>query len=348
MTQPATSPREIQQAIQQQAAKLLSQAAGYVGIRTIDIGLHHGLFEEISKHPDGITAEALARQKGLDPLYTQVWCRSAYASEVLELRENQTYKLAPHIDKLLLDQDFPGYIGGLPRVIEQPEMFDQFSEKLPTGQRTWWDQCSPNFIQMVSATGRPFYTRLIPNGLSKVRGLSDRLAQESRILELACGAGIGLTRIAKTYPQCTVVGVDGDAFSLNSAADKLRQAGLQDRVSLKRSTLEELNAREEYDLAFISISMHEARDIEKVTKNVKRALKPGGYFVISDFPFPDSTEGCRTVPARIMCGIQFFEALIGDQLLSTRAFVGLLRKNGFRFVDAFDLTPIHAVTYGQK
>ena len=101
-------------------------------------------------------------------------------------------------------------------------------------------------------------------------------------------------------------------------------------------------------MALINVSMHECRDLDKVTTNVLRALKPDGYFVISDFPFPDSTEGCRTVPARVMCGIQFFEALIDDQLLPTQAYVDLLGQHGFRNVGAFDLTPVHAVTYGQQ
>ena len=262
--------------------------------------------------------------------------------------EHETYVLAAYLDRLLLDQDFPGYLGAMPRILELPEIFDQFAEKLPSGEQTWWDQCSPTFIQMVSATARPFYTRLIPGGLSRVPGLSDRLAQGSRVLDLACGAGVGLVRMAQTYPQTTLVGLDGDPYSLELVAERLRQAGLQDRVSLVRSTLEDMSASDEFDVVLINVSMHECRDIEKVTSNVRRALKPDGHFVISDFPFPDSTEGCRTVPARVLCGIQFFEALIGDQLLPTQAYVDLLGRHGFRNVGAFDITPVHAVTYGQR
>ena len=344
MAQPTAPPEEIQQ----QAGKLLSQVAGYVGVRTIDIGLRLGLLEELAKHPEGLTVEALARQKALDPFYVGVWCRGAYASEVLELAENEAYRLAPHMDKLLLDRDFPGYVGGLPGIVEQPEMFDRFSENLPSGERIWWDQCSPAWIEAVSLTARPFYTRLIPGGLSQVPGLSDRLAQGARVLDLACGVGVGLMRVAQAFPQCSVVGLDGDAYTLELVAEQLRQAKLEDRVSLVQSTLEEMEATDEFDVVIINVSMHECRDIEKVTGNVHRALKTDGYFVISDFPFPDSTEGCRTVPARIMCGIQFFEALIGDQLMPTQAFVDLLGKHGFRNVGAFDLTPVHAVTHGQK
>ena len=284
----------------------------------------------------------------MDPLYVHVWCRSAYASEVLDLGENETFTLAPHMDKLLLDQDFPGYIGALPIVLLQPEMFDRFAENFKSGDRIWWDQCSPAFIEGVSGTGRAFYNRLIPGGLSQVSGMSERLAEGATVLELAAGAGVGLVRMARSYPTCTFVGVDGDAYSLGLLEEKLRQEGLQDRVSLVRSTLEEFDAVDEYDLALINISMHECRDIEAVAGNVHRALKPGGHFVISDFPFPESTQGCRTVPARIMSGIQYFEALIDDQLMPTQAFVDLLGRHGFQDVASFDINPVHAVTHGRK
>jgi len=54
MTEQGKKTEEMQQAIQQQAGKLLSQVAGYVGLRTIDIGLRFGLLDEIARHPEGI------------------------------------------------------------------------------------------------------------------------------------------------------------------------------------------------------------------------------------------------------------------------------------------------------
>jgi SAM-dependent methyltransferase len=94
--------------------------------------------------------------------------------------------------------------------------------------------------------------------------------------------------------------------------------------------------------------MHEARDIDLATKNIRNALKPGGIFVISDFPFPDGHEGLRTVPARVMSGIQYFEAQIDDQLVSTETFVKLLQDQGFSGVDSFIISPVHNVIYGTK
>lgn len=72
-------------------------------------------------------------------------------------------------------------------------------------------------------------------------------------------------------------------------------------------------------------------------------------FFIDYSVFGDFKKGVfLTVPARVMCGIQFFEALIGDQLLPTQAYVGLLARHGFRNVGSFDLAPVHTVSYGQK
>jgi SAM-dependent methyltransferase len=94
--------------------------------------------------------------------------------------------------------------------------------------------------------------------------------------------------------------------------------------------------------------MHECRDIDRVTDKIKRSLRPGGYFVISDFPFPDTDQALRSVPGRIMSGIQFFEAQIDDQLLPVAAYLGLLQRHGFKNVGSLELTPVHAVTYGVK
>ncbi|HSJ45761.1 MAG TPA: hypothetical protein VK923_13860 [Euzebyales bacterium] len=55
-------------------------------------------------------------------------------------------------------------------------MFDRFERVLPTGERMWWSDTSDAWIANVAGTGTPFYTRLVPGGLDRVPGLSERLA----------------------------------------------------------------------------------------------------------------------------------------------------------------------------
>ena len=81
---------------------------------------------------------------------------------------------------------------------------------------------------------------------------------------------------------------------------------------------------------------------------VRGPLEYVGHFVISDFPFPETDQVLRTAPGRIMAGIQVFEAQIDDQLLPMSTYFDLLVRRGFRNVGSFELTRVHAVTYGQR
>lgn len=332
----------------QQAGKMLAHVAGFIAVRTMQLGMDTGLIEKLGSHPEGLTSDQLADSAKTDPLYTEVWCNAAYGAEIIDLTADRRWTMAPHIETVLLNQDSPGYVGGVARIFDNPEMFTEFGTRLKTGQRIWWDECSPEFIRGVSGTSRPFYTRAIPGALSPIPGLVDRLNGGGKIVELASGTGYGMTRMLDQFPETEVVGVDGDQFSLDMAVNLLESSGLSDRGSVRKSTLEDFESEAEFDLAFINVSMHECRDIDLVTQNILKALKPGGVFVISDFAFPGDKEGLRGIPGRVMSGIQFFEAQIGDQLLPTSAYVELLKKHGYRDVDSFDLAPIHGITYGTK
>ena len=332
---------------QEQAGALLANAAGYIATRTIRIGLDRGLFELIGEQGPMSTAD-LSDAAGLDMLYSEVWCRSAFAAGVLEGHDADAYTLAPHIDVVLLDRGSPGYVGGLFKVLTEPEMFDTFAENFKSGERIWWDQTSPAWIAAVGETGGAFNTRFIPGGISQVPGAAEYLGAGNKVLELACGTGVGLVRLGSEYPNLDLVGLDGDAHSLESARSRLDDAGMSGRVDLIESGMEDLDAEDEFDAITINVSLHECRDIEKVTAAVHRALKPGGYFLNSDFPFPETGEGVGTVPDRIMTGIQFFEALIDDQLLSVNFYLELFRRHGFAEIGVVEITPVHAITWARK
>lgn len=330
----------------QQAGTVLTHLAGYMATRITQMGLQSGLLRGIATTP-GARPGDLADAYEMDEFFVSVWCRGAFGAGLLE-RAGAGYRLAPHMDTLLLDETSPAFAGGMFGVVSQPEMFGRFADNLHTGERFWWDDTSPDWIAGVAGTGRPFYTRLVPGGLARVPGLEEVLTSGARVVDTACGAGLGVLRLATTYSSATVIGVDGDPHSITRAQYAVEQAGLSDRVELLVSPLEEFALAEPADVVINNISMHECRDIDQVAERVLAALRPGGWFVISDFPFPDTDEGLRSVPGRLMSGIQFFEAQIDDQLLPRRAYDDLLTRHGFTDLGSFEISPVHAVTYGRR
>ncbi|GAA3171788.1 hypothetical protein GCM10010531_26520 [Blastococcus jejuensis] len=346
LTASAPAPAPTTATLAEKAPTVLSLIAGYVGHRTVAIGLRQGLIRRLADEP-GSTPDDLAEALDLDPFYVGVWCRAGLAAGVLE-RSDDGYRLGDHIATLLLDTTSPAWDGGVFAVTEAPEMFGRFETHFATGERMWWDDTSPEWIAAVAGTGTPFYTRLVPGGLAQVPGLAERLDAGVRVIDTACGAGNGAVRLATAYPRCTVVGVDGDRHSVEKARERVAAAGLADRVEVVHSALEDFTVDQPATLVINNISMHECRDADRVTENVKAALEPGGWFVISDFPFPDTDEGLRSVPGRIMTGIQFFEAQIDDQLLPRAAYDDLLARHGFVDIGSVQLTPMHALTWGRR
>ncbi len=226
----------------EQAAKILGPLSGTVTVWALDLGLRLGVFEYLADRSAGATAGDVADDLGLDPRYTHVILRAAYAAEVLELDDGH-YRLAEHMAVLMPDAD-----AVVPRL--------------------------------------PAVTASLERG--------------ARYLDLACGLCRGPAKVASAFPRTTVTAVDGDLYTLGAV------------------------------------------------ERAHAALDRGGTFLVSEFPFPEREEDCRSAAGRLMCGVQFFEAHIGCQLLPTARFVDLLERGGFRDVGVVEVTPVHVVVHGTK
>lgn len=334
--------------LKDQAGKVLGPLSGTATVWGLDLGLRLGVFTHLASRPAGATADEVAAALGLDRQYTHVVLRAAYAAEVLELTDD-SYRLAEHMDVLLLDTDAPGYLGGaLATFVALRETYLDLRTLARTGEREWWGDFDPEWIEAVGANGQTYYRRLLDQVVPQLPAVGAALARGARYLDLACGVCRGPAKIVAAYPGTTVTAVDGDAYTLEVAEREMKERGIGPQFTFVHSMLEDLDIEDGHDLAVINISLHEAHDIDRVVRRAYAALDPGGTFLVSEFPFPEREEDCRTVPGRLMCGVQMFEAHIGCQLLPTSRFVTHLERAGFRHVGVIDVTPTHVVIHGTK
>ncbi len=339
----APTPDEIKAA----AGKLAAHFGGYAATWTIDLGVRSGMFQALRDAPRGLTARELARRIDGDERYVDVWCRNAYAAELLELGDDR-YVLPAAVAALMLDRDHPAYAAGTAMVFTGlRDVFADLRHRVRTGERIWWDTAPREFVDAVAESSRAFYSRLL-SFIEERRELREALAGGGTLLEVGVGYGSGLLRLAQRFAEARVIGTDGDDHSLAQARKAFADAHLAERARFVRSTFEDYDESAVADLALINISLHEARDIRRTVSSMRRALRPGGWMVVSEFPHPAEVRALRTPPARVMSAIQYFEASIGDQLLPTAAFVSLLEEAGLRDVEAVDITPVHVVILGRR
>ena len=334
--------------IQDQSAKILGPLTGTASTWALELGLRLGIFDHLATRTDGATSEEVAAALGLDPVYTHVILRSAFAAEVLD-RSGDRYGFADHMAALLLDEDHPAFLGGAVRVlVALRESFLDLRDFAHTGTREWWSDFDPEWIDAVGTHCQAYYRRILGAVVPQLPEVAARFEQGARVLDLACGTCRGPAKIVAAHPATTVTAVDADSYTLEVAEREMKERGIGDRFRFVHSFLEDLDIEGGHDVAVINVSLHEARDIEAVVARAHAALDPDGHFLVSEFPFPEREEDCRTVPGRLMCGVQFFEAHIGCQLLPTSRFVELLDGAGFRDVGVIDVNPTHVVVHGRK
>ena len=267
----------------------------------MDIGFESGLFRCIADTaPAGIDADVLARKLDVDARYVHVWCRAAYAHELLEWDAEVGYSLTPHLETLLLHST------------DRSTWAAVFSCMLPY-TRTFAP--SPPIYGM-ARSGRAIST--IPGSSKRLRRgpnpiassspsrcclrcprPSPQLEQGGTLLDIGAGGGYHVVHYARRFPKTQVIGLEVDVASVALARRTVAEARSSATTSLFAMAMP-INSpmNTVYDLITLSIALHETggpAEYRNVLCRVHRALKPGGMVLVSELPYPNSVPSlsCR-------------------------------------------------------
>lgn len=108
------------------------------------------------------------------------------------------------------------------------------------------------------------------------------------VLELGCGTGWNLVRVARRYSQAEIFGVDISGSMLSTARSSIRRAGLTQRIHLAPADATTFSgadtfAKSQFDRIFISFALSMIGSWEVVVAKSVQQLAPGGSLHIVDF-----------------------------------------------------------------
>lgn len=105
--------------------------------------------------------------------------------------------------------------------------------------------------------------------------------EDIRILDLGCGTGQQLLKLANKYPNAKITGLDASKEMLEKAAIKLNH---NDGISLINNSFENYIPKAgKYDLIFCSYSLSIIGNNSHLFAVLKNALKPEGAIAVVDF-----------------------------------------------------------------
>lgn len=168
----------------------------------------------------------------------------------------------------------------------------------------------------------PLYRRLI-SIIEKEAG--NKLVEGGAFLDVACGTGEILSRLAKTYPKSMFYGVDLAPEMIESAKRKAKNAKY---ISFQVGNVDTLPFEDSmFDIVLCSEAFHHFEHPEQALKEIRRTLKPDAIFLLMD-PAYDSWLQKILVNA---AGL--FET--SNRVRSQKEFLLLLQDAGFSISHQF-------------
>ena len=320
---------------QSQFQKLTQYRMGFYATWIMNIGLKTGLFRAIADAgTQGIQDDDLAQRLSFAHHYVQVWCRAAYAFELLDWDEGSGYKLAPHMAVLLLDHTDPQYVGGNVQFnAALYEDFLAFPTHLRTGEIWPMSAHDPWLLETIKNATKPDLPIITETVLPQAPDVLARLAQGGTILDIGTGAGFALVHYATRFPRARVIGLEIDQPSIELAKTEVAEAGLSHRIEIRDGDANYLKDESVYDLVTMNVTLHETGGpaaYRRVLSRVYHALKPGGTLLVSELPYPDElTEYREELVYKVLSGLQFHEALVGCGMITKGELRGLLKGADF-------------------
>jgi ubiquinone/menaquinone biosynthesis C-methylase UbiE len=292
-----------------QAFKLFSWAAAAASLRMAYYGIKLKIFEAIATASQGLTLDEIVGHTGLDARYVEAWVRAAVAGELIEYRpDSGRVVMAPFMGALLLDeQDFQYAAGLVTSNAVESRLADRVEECIRTGEGIPFAEYGQEMVETIHAFSKAAYELFLPSVLlPELPEVTKRLGAGGTILEIGCGAGAGLVALARTFPECTVTGLDSDPTSIALSRERIEAAGLSEHVHAEEMRGEDLTSEDAFDLIYVQISLHEMDDARMVLANARRALKAGGTLLITEIRGPEHIEDCTGTYNAVLAHIDLF------------------------------------------
>jgi len=251
----------------------------------ISIGHRTGLFDVMSTLPPSTSTE-IAHAAGLNERYVREWLGAMTTGRVVNIDpETGRFTLPPgHAASVCRSAGannmavFAQYIAGL------GGLEDDIVECFEKGGGVPYSRF-PRFHEvMAEDSGQSVLSSLESHILPLVPGLTGSLQEGIRALDLGCGRGLIMLRLAEIFPRSQFVGMDLSEEAIAFGRGEAARRGLQniEFSAVDASDFDEATAAESFDLITTFDAIHDQAKPLNVLRGIRRALKPDGVYLMQD------------------------------------------------------------------
>jgi len=249
------------------------------------VGHRTGLFDVMSTLPPA-TSEEIAARTDLNERYVREWLGAMVTAGVVEVDPATTRFSLPAehaafltraaaADNLAVFAQYISLLGGVE---------DDIVECFRKGGGVPYEKFPRFHDVMAEDSGQSVLSSLESHILPLVPGLTDRLAKGTRMLDVGCGRGHIMNRLAGLYRNSRFVGMDLSPDAIGFARDEASKKGLKniEFIAADLSDFDETAKPESFDFITTFDAIHDQARPLNVLRGIHRALKADGVYLMQD------------------------------------------------------------------
>jgi len=259
--------------------------AGAICLMT-SIGHRTGLFDTLAAMDDGGTCAEIAGRAGLNERYVREWLGAMVTGDIIEYNPvTGAYSLPPEHAAFLTREATPDNMAVFAQYIPLlGSVEDDIVECFQHGGGVPYSRY-PRFHQvMAEDSGQTVLSSIFEHILPLAPGLTDRLREGLRVLDVGCGSGRAINQMAAEFPNSSFWGYDLSDEAIQSARKEAQSKNLINVFFEPRdlSSFDDETGEVQFDLITAFDAIHDQAQPRALLKGIARALKPDGVFLMQD------------------------------------------------------------------
>jgi 2-polyprenyl-3-methyl-5-hydroxy-6-metoxy-1,4-benzoquinol methylase len=260
------------------------------------VGHQTGLFETLAQLP-AATSRQIADARGLDERYVREWLGGMTAAGVVRYDAAvRTYRLPREQAAVLTKAAGPNNMALLMQHISmmgevEQKIIDRFHRG---GGLAYADY--PHFHRNMAETSAAVHdAALLDVILPLASELPQRLAQGIDLCDIGCGSGHAINLMASAFPASRFTGYDFSASAIEAARAEAGRMGLAN-ASFEVLDVADLDREQAFDAVTAFDAIHDQAHPAQVLTNIRKALRPGGVFLLVDINASSYVEDNAALP----------------------------------------------------